>query len=173
MRGELFYVISNHSCLNNLKWYESHCKIKITLYWFSLHWMVFLVHQWYCRALKLPCTHWVWISPWHCSLHLYSFTSSCASLLFTGGGHNFCIWCRYRIFWSILLFFFLLYLILLACMDSSVLESWFYSSQYLTRCFGINGGERTLLREAFLGRSSLCALQWMLCEIDVTGLSCF
>lgn len=47
MRGELFYVISNHSCLDNLKGYESHCKIEITFYWFSLH-------QWYCRALKLP-----------------------------------------------------------------------------------------------------------------------
>lgn len=47
LRGELFYVISNHSCLDNLKRYESHCKIEIPLHWFSLH-------QWYCRALKLP-----------------------------------------------------------------------------------------------------------------------
>lgn len=168
LRGELFYVISNHSCLDNLKRYESHCKIEIPLHWFSLH-------QWYCRALKLP-VHTLSVDFSLALLSafgsaLYSFSSSVLLYSSLGEGTTsvsdavteysevFCCCC-----------FFLLYLILLACIDSSVLESWFYSSQCLTQCLGQMVES---LSYGILGRSSLCAMQWMLYEIDIKGPSCF
>lgn len=87
MRGELFYVISNHSCLDKLKRYESHCKIEITFYWFSLH-------QWYCKALKLP-VHTLSVDFSLALLSAFGFCicihSALPVLLFIGGGHKFCV----------------------------------------------------------------------------------
>lgn len=134
LRGELFYVISNHSCLDNLKRYESHCKTEIPLHWFRLH-------QWYCRALNLP-EHTPSVD---FSLALLSAFGSafvliqlflCFSTLHWGRAQLLCLMLLQNILKYFVVFFFLLYLILLACIDSSVLESWFYSSQYLTQCLG-------------------------------------
>lgn len=80
MGGELFYVISNHSCLDSLKRYESHCKITITFTGF-VYSDGFPGSSVGFRALKRPCTHRVGflpgvaktpvhrpsgVSPWRC-----------------------------------------------------------------------------------------------------------
>lgn len=158
MRREQFHVISNHSCLGNLERYESHCKIKTTLFIVSsTSNVVFLAQLWCCRG-DAACVHTdsgavPGIHLCFCVLYLYPFSSTCASLsslLGEGGIFVSEAVSEYSEVFSIhqpFYYFCLLYLILLAWTEPLVLECWLYSSRYLTQCWGKWQRERACLME--------------------------